>query len=490
MKLKITALAATALCTTVALPAFAQEAQSDDGGIAEIVVTAQKRAENVQDVPIAISAFTAEAMQERGVTDVSSLSNLAPNVTLDAGTPFSGSGAVLAAYIRGIGANDFAFNIDPGVGVYLDGVYLARSVGANQELPDVDRVEVLKGPQGTLFGRNTIGGAISIVTHTPGDKFRFVGDVTTGSFSLMQARGTVDVPLTEGLSSSVAFSVKNRNGYLKRIAYPGGINFNNPPITSYKAAGYGNMGYGTEGGENTWNLRTKLNWDNGGPLTATLSGDYSKIDNEQIANTIIKTVPFVFAGTYNCALTATVDPSCGAGPPAFAFIGGIGGLNGIGDNPSVWGVNVDADPSNDRVPYDDRFLTNDIDTSYATGNNFSKLKTYGGALTLAYDLSDNVQLKSISAYRELHWVVGMDLDGSPLNFLHTSFSMNQWQFSQEVQLLGQAMDDKLNYVLGAYYFKEAGDLHDYVTFAEGLLQVDGPNDLSTKNFAFFGQADY
>lgn len=490
MKLKFTALAATALCSTVALPAFAQEAQSNDGGIAEIVVTAQKRAENVQDVPIAISAFTAEAMQERGVTDVSSLSNLAPNVTLDAGTPFSGSGAVLAAYIRGIGANDFAFNIDPGVGVYLDGVYLARSVGANQELPDVERVEVLKGPQGTLFGRNTIGGAISIVTHTPGDKFRFVGDFTTGSFKLMQARGTVDIPLSEGLSSSVAFSIKSRNGYLKRIPFPGGINFNNPPVTSYKAAGYGNIGYGTEGGENTWNLRGKLNWDNGGAFKATLTGDYSNIDNEQIANTVIKTVPFVFAGTYNCALTATVDPSCGAGPPAFAFIGGIGGLNGIADNPSVWGVNVDADPNNNRVPYDDRFVTGNIDTSYATGNNFSKLKTYGGALTMSYDLSDNTQIKSITAYRELHWVVGMDLDGSPLNFLHTSFSMNQWQFSQEVQLLGKALDDKLNYVLGGYYFKEAGDLHDYVTFAEGLLQVDGPNDLATKNYAFFGQADY
>ena len=490
MKLKFTALAATALCSTFALPAFAQEAQSDDGGIAEIVVTAQKRAENVQDVPIAISAFTAEAMQERGVTDVSSLSNLAPNVTLDAGTPFSGSGAVLAAYIRGIGANDFAFNIDPGVGVYLDGVYLARSVGANQELPDVDRVEVLKGPQGTLFGRNTIGGAISIVTHTPGDKFRFVGDFTTGSYSLMQARGTVDLPITEGLSSSVAFSIKNRNGYLKRVAFPGGINFNNPPVTSYKAAGYGGIGYGTEGGENTWNLRTKLHFDNGGAFKATLSGDYSKVDNEQIANTLIKTVPFIFAGTYNCALTATVDPSCGVGPPSFAFIGGIGGLNGIADNPSPFGVNVDADPNNNRVPYDDRFIPTDIDTSYANGNNFSKLKTYGTALTMSYDLSDDVQIKSISAYRELHWAVGMDLDGSPLNFLHTSFTMNQWQFSQEVQLVGQAMDNKLNYVLGGYYFKEAGDLHDYVTFAEGLLQVDGPNDLATKNFAFFGQADY
>jgi len=147
------------LAAALATPAFAQsapqaEAQAaPEGGIAEIVVTAQKRAENVQDVPIAITAFTAGALQEHAVTSVAALSNLAPNVTLDAGTPFSGSTAVLSAYIRGIGANDFAFNIDPGVGIYLDGVYLARSVGANQDLPDVERIEVLKGPQGTLFGR-------------------------------------------------------------------------------------------------------------------------------------------------------------------------------------------------------------------------------------------------------------------------------------------------------------------------------------------------
>ena len=140
-----------AVAAMFASPAFAQEeAQEQQGGIQEIVVTAQKRAENVQDVPIAISAFTADALSERAVTSVAALSNIAPNVTLDAGTPFSGSSAVLSAYIRGIGANDFAFNIDPGVGIYLDGVYLARSVGANQDLPDVERIEVLKGPQGTL----------------------------------------------------------------------------------------------------------------------------------------------------------------------------------------------------------------------------------------------------------------------------------------------------------------------------------------------------
>ena len=122
-------------------PGGAVPAEDDSaGGIGEIVVTAQKRTQNVQDVPIAVSAFGSEALEERAVASVAQLSQLTPNVTLDSSVPFSGSTAVLAASIRGIGSNDFAFNIDPGVGVYLDGVYLARSVGANQDLLDVARI--------------------------------------------------------------------------------------------------------------------------------------------------------------------------------------------------------------------------------------------------------------------------------------------------------------------------------------------------------------
>ena len=490
--MKFASVSVAALAAAIAMPAYAQDQSASEttGGIQQIIVTAQKRVENVQDVPIAISAFSADALQERAVSSVASLSNISPNVTLDAGTPFSGSSAVLSAYIRGIGANDFAFNIDPGVGVYLDGVYLARSVGANQDLPDVERIEVLKGPQGTLFGRNTIGGAISIVTHDPGDEFRFKGDVTTGRFGLLQTRGMVDVPLSESLAASVSFATKNRDGYVKRIPFPGASNFDSTPVTNYKAAGYGNIGYGTEGGDNTWNLRGKLRFDNKSNFRVSLSGDYMKVDQSQLANRLIGTTPAVFAGTYNCAIQGIVVGDCGGGPPSFAYLGGIGGLTSIFDNPTVFGVNVDADPNNDRLPYDNRFVTKDIDTSYANGNNYSKLTSYGGSGTIEFDLSDTMTLKSITAYRELHWNVGMDIDGSPLNFLHTSFTMNQYQFSQELQLNGSALDKTLNYVLGAYFFKEAGDLHDYVTFAEGLLQVDGPNDLSTKNYAFFGQIDY
>ena len=145
------------LASAVALPAAAQDAAAPDSQIAEegdaireIIVSAQKRDQNLQDVPIAITAFGAEALQERGLADVSAISALTPNVNLDGGTPFSGSSAVLSATIRGIGSDDFAFNIDPGVGIYLDGVFLARTVGANQDLLDVERIEVLKGPQGAM----------------------------------------------------------------------------------------------------------------------------------------------------------------------------------------------------------------------------------------------------------------------------------------------------------------------------------------------------
>ena len=159
-------------------------------------------------------------MRGRGVTDVTSLSNLAPNVTLDASSPFSGDTSVLSASIRGIGSDDFAFNIDPGVGVYLDGVFLARTFGANQNLLDVERVEILRGPQGTLFGRNTIGGAINIVTHDPGTEANFEAQATVGSYERMDVGFTADLPITDSLFSSLTVSSIDREGYQNVIPFP------------------------------------------------------------------------------------------------------------------------------------------------------------------------------------------------------------------------------------------------------------------------------
>ncbi len=292
---------ASVIAIAAPFAAYAQEATSAGAGIGEIVVTAQKRAENVQDVPIAISAFGGEALRERSVSDVAQLSNAAPNVTLDAGTPFSGSSSVLSAFIRGIGANDFAMNIDPGVGIYLDGVYLARTVGANLDLPDVERIEVLKGPQGTLFGRNTIGGAISVVTRTPGDEPSFQGDITTGRFNRLDVRGYADLPLSETLKSSVTFSIKSRDGYQKRIPYTSAT-----PYVTDRAGSLPQSGYQTssrEGGQHEWTFRGKLLWEASDRFRVTLGGDYMKIDQSSMSNSVLAVTTglsgFPCVGGYN-----------------------------------------------------------------------------------------------------------------------------------------------------------------------------------------------
>jgi len=492
----------------------AQAAEPGQPALEEVIVTAQKRSENVQQVPIAISAFTASALQERSVGDISALSNLAPNVTLDAGTPFSGSSSVLAAYIRGIGQNDFAFNLDPGVGVYLDGVYLARTVGANQDLLDVERVEVLKGPQGTLFGRNTIGGAISVVTRDPGADFGYQADVTTGSFDLMKVRGSIDVPLSNTLTSSLTVGVKRRDGYQKRVPFDfGGQVYDLNDIRDYQHINY--QSASREGGDDVWNARVKLKWDNGGAVQARLSADFTNIDQPAAANSLLLAVPSVpgpFAGLASNNVPGTaLDPTASTG---FLFAGlynfcigatdaqiaarnaqNLCGPRGTTLNPSrqlapLAGVNVDANPFNNRLPFDNRFVTNDPDKSYATGASNQKLRNWGVAGVLDFELTDALALKSITAFRDMAWKVGLDVDGSPLTAAAVSFEMNQQQVSQEFQFLGHALDNKLKYVLGLYYFREQGDLHDYVTFADGMLQIDGPNQLWTRNYGAFTQIDW
>jgi iron complex outermembrane recepter protein len=488
-------LAGTAL-PCLALPSLAH-AQSpppagDQGGIEEIVVTAQKRSESIEKVPIAISAFTAAALKERAVGDVSALSAISPNVTLDSSTPFSGSSAVLGASIRGIGVADFAFNIDPAVGVYVDGVYLARSVGANQDLLDVDRIEVLKGPQGTLFGRNTIGGAISIVTHDPGRDFRFVGDVTTGSYNRLQARATIDLPLADTLFSSLSFGILNRQGYQKRIPYPGGGSYTTDPVTAFASAGT-STGDGRQGGDNSWNLRGKLKWEIAPSVKATLAADYTHVDQDATPNTVLMTTenyPGGLAGVYNACISLPAAALAGAG--LGAVCGPRGGAAGYNTVSALAGANVGAAAGTGRLPWDGRWVnaTGNIDTSYATGLNFSKLDQGGVALTVEGDIGAQAHLKSISSWRKLNFAAGTDQSGSPLQMLELSFTVRQQQWSQELQLTGKALEGRLNYVGGLYAFKESGDLHDYVIFDQGLLQVDGPGRLSTVNYAGYGQLDY
>ncbi|HEX7877380.1 MAG TPA: TonB-dependent receptor [Sphingobium sp.] len=478
MKIRTILSVTSAMAAMLCAPAFAQETsdaaaaaapQEDTGGIAEIVVTAQKRSENLQDVPIAISAFTAEALQSKGISDVRAISNLTPNVNLDGGAPFSGSASVLSASIRGIGQDDFAFNLDPGVGVYVDGVYLARTVGANQNLLDVERIEILKGPQGTLFGRNTIGGAISIITRTPGDRFRLTGQATAGRFNRRDLAFSVDVPIADRLSASLTVSSLQHDGYQKIIPYTAAGPYTADHPGSFLSPGEGHPD--RLGGQNQQTARGKLVWKAADDLTVTATADWTHEDQASTASTVLKTFT---TGATN--LVAAYNACVAGAPILLCTLPRSNAGTTVAQSNSLF--------------YGDQFITSDIDTTYATGNNFSRLTSYGGSLTIDYTLPFDANLKSITGYRKLKWTAAIDADGSPIELNEPQFAEGQHQFSQELQLTGQAFDNRLDYVFGLYYFTEGGYIHDYVTFGGGLFQVDGDNQLNTKSYATYAHLNY
>lgn len=207
--------ASAALFALPALPAFAQEAPSAEvsvsEGSGEILVIARRREERLLDVPISISALSTEALEKAGARDLSGIQGAIPNVNIVQGR---GSASSANFYIRGIGQPDALQTFDPAVGVYVDGVYLSRIQGALLNLFDVQRVEVLRGPQGTLYGKNTIGGAVNVVSKKPDfDTLRGEGAITYGSFNEVTAKGYVSAPLVaDKLALSVAGVYDDRDG--------------------------------------------------------------------------------------------------------------------------------------------------------------------------------------------------------------------------------------------------------------------------------------
>jgi iron complex outermembrane receptor protein len=458
-------------------------APATDNGLEEITVTAEKRAENVQEVPIAITAFSEDSLRAKGITDLHGLNGLIPNVNLDQGAPFSGSNSVLSASIRGIGQDDFAFNLDPGVGVYVDGVYFARTVGANQSLLDVERIEVLKGPQGTLFGRNTIGGAISIVTRTPGDTFNIEGQATGGSYNRRDVALLADIPITDTLLTSLTVSSRYQDGYQKRILYPSATPYVTDASGVLHAAG--NETFDTQGGTNEQVVRGKVLWRASESVTATFTADWTHTDQPSTANTVLESVTSgptaIFGAIYNACLLGIPF----AGPKLSPLV--CGPRNVIGT--SLWQANLN--PNTARLLYGPAvYDTGNIDTTYATGVNFDQMDSYGAAATVDWDVIPVLKLRSITSSRRLHWASGLDADGSPADFFELSFAEGQHQFSQEVQAISDLLDSRLKLVGGLYYFNEGGYIHDFVTFGGGLLQIDGPNTLETTSDAAYLHADY
>ncbi len=433
----------------------------------EVVVTSRKISESLQDVPIAVSAFTAASMQNKGLSNISQIGDYTPSLIMDFTSALTGSSASATTFIRGIGQSDFLLTIDPGVGIYVDGVYVARSVGGIVDLLNLERVEVLKGPQGTLFGRNTIGGAINIVSAKPGEEFALQAEATIGNFNRRDLRMSADIPLIQDkLYSSLSFSMKNRDGYAERIPFTGA----HGPDISYPPQA---IGQNTElGDENTDTVKGIFLLNATEDLQATLIVDATRSREHSAASKLLKAYPGAaqLSGLYN---------GCIAGAIPLAACGPAHNLNG------------DGDPDNDRTPYDNRFLTDDPYTTYATGPNFSNLDLFGVSLTLDYALAETVDLKSITAYRKLDAEFGRDGDNSPLTMDHTSNLYEHEQFTQEIQFTGLALDGKLKWLAGLYYFEESGRDNVFVPLG-GLpfLNLDELNIVENVSYAAFSQASY
>jgi iron complex outermembrane recepter protein len=360
-------------------------------GIEEIVVTARRREERLQDVPISITAFTADAIERNNMVNISQVQNFTPNITFATAAPIGGSTASASVFIRGIGQNDFAITTDPGVGIYLDGVYIARSVGGVLDLVDLERLEVLRGPQGTLFGRNTIGGAINVTTARPTADVGGWGELTYGEFNRVIARGSLNVPISDTLRTRLSASYRRADGYGTR------------------------PNAGDEmGNENNLSGRFVAEWTPTDKFALLFSAD----------------------GTHQREK------------------GGVVSLTDIENGPNLIPLynGVVLGPQFNSA-FDRRFITGDPDINLGTGPNINNVDILGLSAIMTYDMGA-VQIKSITAYRDLDTTFGRDADGSPFAFGQSQQRITQNQFSQEIQLAGKAVDDRLTWLVGGYYFKE------------------------------------
>ncbi len=212
--------------------AAAEETEASGLGLGDIVVTARKREENLQDTPVAISVVGAEALENKSVTDVVALTAGIPNVQASSGSQGSSDANF---FIRGVGQTDFIITSEPGVALYIDGVYIARTVGALVDSPDVSRIEILRGPQGTLFGRNAIGGAVSVVTQEPQlNEFNMRASATVGSRNRYDGDISFNAPIGDRTAVRFLALTRNQDGWGKRVS--DGVTFGDVQRLAFRAA--------------------------------------------------------------------------------------------------------------------------------------------------------------------------------------------------------------------------------------------------------------
>ena len=373
-------------------------------GLESIIVTARRREERLQDTPIAITALSAEELKLRQITSTTDLDKVAPNLQFHTYGTLTGNNSAAQVFIRGIGQTDATPAVDPGVGIYIDEVYMGRAVGGAMEFRDIANVQVLRGPQGTLFGRNTIGGAVLLTTNAPGDDAGNYVRASVGEDNLLEAFGAFDLEINDTWAARIALGGRQRDGYVKRV-------FDGKDL----------------GDESMYTGQAALRWEPSSELEVTLRGDYTDEDENGS--------PFVFQ-SMNEAATFVGAASIAAGCPNI----------------------LDPFPPPLLVgPLDDPRCGNDAQAlgPFKNGGTYSAsstLENYGASLVARWDVNDMFTLKSITAGRSLEWSGTRDADNTPLLILHTNYTSESDQFSQELQAVIDS--DRVQGVVGLYYFDE------------------------------------
>jgi len=446
-------LLATALLTAV--PAVAQNARPADQTptLGEVVVTAQFRQEKLQDTPIAITAITSQDIEQHSFTTSYELGYTVPNASFRPAQAAFGN--IMTAYIRGVGQNDFDQAFEPGVGIYVDDVYQPFMLGTQMDLLDMERVEVLRGPQGTLFGRGSIGGVMRLISKKAEGSDTGNVDITTGSFDRIDVRAGYDFKLSDSVFARITGVSKHSKGYQEVVdfacRYPSlsGTLQVRDPLNAHDCV------TGTQGGINVSGVRGQLRWVANENVDTNLSFEYQKDTSEAKADSLL----------------AVIYPLDLSGNPA-------GGYS-LWNNEYASHVPTAAQPWGFGIPFDSRFVPGKYNVTYATYNDPASgltfnpqagLEKMAESAKVEWKLNDKMTLTTVLAYTDIKSQLVSDTDQSPMNLQLTSGVQHFAYGTGEIRLAGRAFE-RMDWTVGAFFYEGYAANHQVVSFPPLLYGI-------------------
>jgi outer membrane receptor protein involved in Fe transport len=398
-------------CSALTAPAYAQDAETD-GPVASddsvIIVTATRRAQDVQDIPLAVTAISPQQLESQRVVNIQQIAALAPSFTASQAQLASGS---VVLRVRGIGTTSNNIGFESAVGIFIDGAYQSRPGVALSEFVDVERVEVLRGPQGTLFGRNTSAGALNVTNVRP-DVTEFGGFVNAeyGNFDEISLQGAVNVPIVQDtVALRVTGAYRKRDGFLDVADRNGNI-------------------IGDTNDVDQWLVRAQIGWDTDSGLRGRIIADYSKSQSSCCGAIELYQSPLVTGGVY----------------------GAVGaGANGGNGQPAV------AIARDDQRTFERALDNRIVSANFAP---VADIDNYGVTGELEFPVSDNADLIFIGSYRKYQSFENYDSDFTALDIFNVpalDLEIDTW--TAELRLQGDTMGGRLNYMVGGFYSDEQID---------------------------------